>query len=249
LDTHPDQIGGDCVFFGDVRADSKAIPATWKTLTPVSAVVPRRRSLRADEDWVDVREAFAAQPSLAQALGGALTTTSAHELPLRPSMQTLLWVRGKLVDQSGNVVATTTSGYAWRRVSANSSAVRCFGECVVAAQTLEVPNPRHLGAPPRSSRALAFRMFAPWLLVSRVDGQGVLLYRTRFDSSWMAVAGGHVLPHIRIDAAFNGWILSGKPAKVVIFERLAAIQFVFELIGLAWMIFLLVQITTQKARM
>jgi hypothetical protein len=222
----------DAVFFGDAAGVAgPGVPADWAVANAVRVVKPASGRVFATEGWVDVRTAFAVLPALAQGIGGALTTNSAAELPIDPSLATLAFVDGRLEDASGRTLTGSTHGYRWLP-PLGASAVRCAGLCVIAAQSHGPPR-----ALPSSdagcSDTPALSSPAAWLAIADLPASGTCLlrYNVRFDQHWTAFLGGTRLGHVAVDSIVNGWVVPahGVSQRVVIVETAACLQFVFML--------------------
>lgn len=195
--------------------------AFWKRFGTMEPVRADPAFVHESDGWVDARLAFFERPELAQSFGGALTTRPNVLIPVRGDRDTLVWVRGVLFDQDGRELVRNGPGYRWEYFDRRVRALRCRGECLVAAQGRVPPR---LPFEPRGHvlDPLPHRTFAPWWIVAVVPpGPARLLrYNVRFDARWIAVSGGSVLPHLRIDTAVNGWLLepTSAPERVVVFE-------------------------------
>lgn len=229
------EIGSGQIFFGDVAGLSgPAIPVGWSHYSDVRGVPSSRKDLLASEGWVDVRGAFIAEPELGQPFGGALTTSSTAMLPVEDDAGGLLvFVRGTLLAQSARVLTGTTHGYAWIAIPRSAHAVRCEGECVVAARG----TPPVLAAPavPLQSE-MPLHAPTPWLAWTELPvrhNTTVLKYLVGYDRAMLAFTPLGTLPHFRIEAAFNGWLVAGHDARlpVLIVDVLSALQFVLEILG------------------
>ncbi len=88
--------------------------------------------------------------------------------------------------------------------------------------------------PPPHARSLDFRRVAPWLYVvdRPSDGARLLRFNERYDAGWTAFAAGHTLPHVRLDAAVNGWLLTPSSHPVVLLHVIAMLQFLAEIFGI-----------------
>jgi hypothetical protein len=225
--TLDDRLGSGNVFFGDVAGHGAFAP-----------VVVGNANVDASNGWVDARLAFAQRPDLAQGLGGALTTDPNAWLALRPDLKALAWVSGALRARDGTVISGTTHGYRWISLPRSAGSVACAGLCLVAAQGLP---PRAPANPPaRPYRAVAFTSIAPWLVRATLPpgGAGALRYNVAYDGGWAAYAGGIALPHLRLDATVNGWLVPKRAgaASLYVIQRVAAAQALAEL--LVWALLL-----------
>ena len=227
------------IFFGDAAlAGGEGVPQDWHSLPKVIPVVPPSRAVAASDGWVDVRSAFVSMPSLAQGLGGAVTTNHDAVLPIDPAQQALVYVRGRLEDAAGRLLSATTPGYTWIDVH-GARALRCSGLCVVAAQA---PNPMRLASAPQPGCAATIGLSQPasWLAVANLSpGPTCLLrYNVRFDEHWIAFRGTRRLAHVAIDSTFNGWIVPGhtRAYRLVIVETVAALQFLAQVLAIVALI-------------
>jgi len=232
------EFQGGNVQIGDTASLCELLPRSCRTAIPITVKVS---DVYADaaSDWVDVRIAFLEAPELAQSYGGALTTSAQATLDVSTGMDTLVWIRGTLIDVSTGRPIVRSDGparYRWVRFPAKTTQVRCIGECVVAAQT-------HLpaGVPPepaaRKIRAINFTQYVSWFAIADVPPgpAETLRYDVRYDETWMAYLGARSLSHLRIEATTNGWLLPRRvrPDRVVLVEVGAMITFLLELITLA----------------
>lgn len=230
LGTLPGMPWENAVFFGDAHGvKGPGVPANWSDAAVVNAQRPSYDGVFAKDGWVDVRTAFAVVPQLAQGIGGAITTNANALLPLDPSLETLAYVDGSLNGANGQTLARSTRGYSWLPPLGVTS-VRCFGTCVVAAQS-SGPPPRERARGPRCAGAPAFRSPAAWLAVAELPPSGTCLlrYNVRFDTHWLAFADKTRLAHVAIDSIVNGWVVPAHdgPQQVVIVEGVACVQFAF----------------------
>jgi hypothetical protein len=76
-----------------------------------------------------------------------------------------------------------------------------------------------------------------------------LRYNVRYDAQWAAWAGGW-LPHVRLDAAVNGWIVRPSPAsrEVVLVEIVAVAQALLEIVAFAVWLAVVVLAATRSRR-
>ena len=248
----PPQIGSNAVFYGDVAGMRGAsVPQAWATFVAPLTIRPSGREIRAARAWVDVRQAFIAQPDVAQGLGGVITTSPSASLAVSAPTRALVWVRGELVDVENRTLGSGNGdGYRWIDVPAGSTALRCRGECVVAA----------FGTPPSllqnglGSAALTkvpFHAAVPWLAIAELPAgrdAGFLRYEIGYDSHWLALWQGGALPHLRVESAFNGWLVPvhALPERIVLIEYVAAIQQLCECIGLIWTIALAIRFVRER---
>lgn len=252
----PQALWHNAIFFGDVPGEPT-----------VRVVAASSAEVAASAGWVDARSAFIALPRLSQELGGVITTDPRALLSLSPGDWTLVAIAGVLASPSGMPLATTTKGYRWL-APLHADAVRCFGRCIVVAQTKENPYGKAreagavpseaVGAEPRDqggtdgarshcSAALGFRLVAPWLALAELPPSPhcLLRYNVRFDRYWLAYAKGMRLTHVAIDSAANGWIVPPHPETqhLVIIEWVAALQFAAQVVA----IIVLLTIATVRA--
>jgi hypothetical protein len=242
LSALPRPLWENAIFFGDAStANGPNAPPQWRAAPRVRVVVPASAGVSAADGWVDARSAFAALPTLAQGLGGVITTNSRVPLPIDPSAWTLVFTTGALVSADGATIAKATHGYRWLRGGVSS--VRCRGLCVVVGQTV-APFETAAGAPAGCRRAIAFRLPLSWLAVSELPPSALCLlrYNVRFDPHWLALGAGTRLTHVAIDSTANGWIVpahaAGEPLIVV--EWVAGVQFVAEIVSITLLIVLVV---------
>jgi hypothetical protein len=228
------------VFFGDAAGvHGPSVPAAWSQLKPVESIRASNQFPSAALGWVDARLAFAQRPELAQALGGALTTSEAAVLSLHGGLSTLVFVEGVLRSTEGRVLARTTHGYRWIPLPPNVTGVTCSGLCLVAAQG----HPPSVPLEPEANSALGlpFRAITPWLVIASVPGgaAGALRYNVAYDAGWRAYLDGTFLTHVRLDGAVNGWLISdrGGVRRLLMFESTAAAEVLAEivvLVALSW---------------
>jgi hypothetical protein len=244
IGTVDDDLGAGAVFFGDAaQVRGAGVPPQWSTYRPLIAVSSSGRFVDAADGWVDARLAFSADPRLAQAFGGAMTTSSAELLPVTASVPALVFVDGELRTQSGRLVSGSTRGYRWIALGTDVNALRCSGTCAVAAQGYP---PAIEPAKPRTVRPISFQYadMTPWLIPASIPagGSGMLRLNVAFDRGWLAFAGGASLPHVRVDATVNGWLLQPRTQAISawMIQWPAAVEAVLEAIGAAWLIALAV---------
>jgi hypothetical protein len=231
------RIGTGQIFYGDVAGRAGPdVPAGWSRYEPVYPIRAPHDYLSATDGWVDVRNAFAGQTELGEALGGALTTSAGASLPLRGGNRAVLaHVRGLLVSTSGSALSGTTRGYAWIALPPGTTGVRCLGECAIAAEGTPPPLPAS-GVP--LARAISFHAPTPWFTWATLPArrsETVLKYLVGYDRAMTALTPAGVLTHVRIEATVNGWIVPGhaRNLPVLIIDAVSASQSVFELLGLA----------------
>jgi len=204
---------------------------------PLVTVAAPRLGVDADTGWIDARLAFAREPELGQAFGGAYTRSGAR-LTVPGGASVLAAVRGRLLDAGGRVLARDTGDYAWIAVpdrtvgrTGATTTLRCEGACavVMSGDAGRVPPE----APPPAFRAAAATVVAPWLISVEVPGgsEPVLRFLTEYDPGWIGLAGASLLPHVRLDAALNGWLLPARASRRRIFliHATSVAQLVLEL--------------------
>ena len=230
-------IDGRNVFFADVAGLSGiAVPRNWRSLSRVSVVRAPNRCVRASCGWTDVSLAFATNPSIAQGLGGALTTSSSATLGIRPARMVLVNVRGTLTAASA-LVSTSTKGYRWVPLPRGATQLRCRGTCIVVA-TGEPPPSLSLNASRQRYAGVIFQAIAPWLIRATLPSgpDAMLRYSVAFNRAWAASVDVRPLPHFRADAIFNAWLLPKRQNSqtVWIFEKTAILQLAFSIVGALW---------------
>jgi len=203
-------------------------------LVPVAAP---RLGVDADTAWIDARLAFARDPELGQAFGGAYTRSRAP-LSVPGGASILANVRGRLLDARGHVLTGDTRDYAWVALppatpgeTRANTIVRCEGACaVVMSGNAEGVTPE---APPPSFRPAGATVITPWLVSVEVPrgSEPVLRFLTAYDSGWIGLAGATFLPHVRLDAALNGWLLPARtlPRRVLLIHATSVVALAFEL--------------------
>ncbi|GAC1309572.1 MAG: hypothetical protein NVSMB21_16280 [Vulcanimicrobiaceae bacterium] len=225
-------VGAGNVFFGDAnvalrrRPSSVASASSFRRLT-----VPRQHS-DAKVDWIDGRLAFQQRADLGQAFGGVYTRGSTP-LEVGAAEFVLANVRGRLIDQRNDAVASNTDGYRWVRLRNRPSDLRCDGECAIALAGTPPTSPRD--APDVRSTPIAIRSLLPWISTARLPAghAKILKYLVAYDPWWIALAGGRSYEHVRLDAAINGWLVPPRRAALTVtLVNLAAFaQFAAELVG------------------
>lgn len=197
--------------------------------------------------WIPAPLAFSAYPAIGNELGGVFTTESSARLPVPDDAvsRVLAYVNGKLLSNIG-LLSETTGSWKWLDLK-GSSALHCQGTCAVAAWQRN-PCPRNvLPHYQPHARPVTFTAALPFLVFGALPGgtdsaHSVLLYRTRFDQSWLLL-GIPSTGHIEVSSIFNGYVL--KPSsnrKFVLVELTAALQavaMVVSVIGVAALIWLL----------
>ncbi len=228
-------LASTAVFAGDVppALAPRLGLAHAVTVTPIA---PPRVQTDPLSGWIDARLAFATEPDLGQAFGGAYTQSSRTTLQLSRAARVLLSIRGSLVASDGAWREHTTGGYRWVDVPAHVDSVRCFGACVVAVAG-DVPTSIPANAPPSPLLALASKRLAPWLV--RIDvpasaHEPLLRFNEAFSPYWIAYAPHHgLLTHVRIDAALNGY-LDPPSGTIYCVQSVALVQLLLELAAALW---------------
>lgn len=235
-----DRTFGACdIFFGDAVGYAAVSPI----VAPAESVDPRT-------DWIDARLAFAEAPDLANPFGGALTQ-SRRAYPVNAGSWLLAYVRGELLAAGAAPLVRSGGAFTWVRVPLGVGAVRCAGLCELVVQTPQAP--AFTVPPPPHARPLDFRRVAPWLYVvdRPTDAARLLRFNERYDGGWTALAGGHPLPHVRLDAAVNGWLLTPSSHPIVLLHVTAMLQFLAEIFGIVCTVAMLEALTdepTKRAR-
>ena len=247
-------VGAGAVFFGDVAGMQGAMmPQAWSRYPQTVEIRPPRETFDASAAWVDARLAFAADPSLAQAFGGAVTSQSATPLPVRPGMDALVDVRGRLTSDDGALVSRTTDGYAWVPLGPHVDALRCYGVCAVALEASGAQRfPRETGAAAPAT-AVTVVFLSPWLARASLPAgpAATLRLNAAFDRGWILLSGG--IPsasHVRLDGALNAWLLPARSSTtpIALLQWPSAVAAIFEAIGLAWILALIVRWSAALAR-
>jgi len=225
-----DTLGACDVFFGDAGAGYPAIV-----------------SLRAGNDtidprtgWIDARLAFAEAPALAQGLGGVLTQSNVS-YPVDPGSALLAYVRGALIGSDGRTLIKSPGGSRWLVLPSGVTSVICSGLCELVAESRYLPKVNASSSAGEVSAA-PFRAILPWLYV--VNGSfstaPLLRLNERYDAAWTAISGWRVLPHLRVDAAVNGWFLGERQSGTIILVQVTSfLQMVAELCGIVCVLCLL----------
>jgi hypothetical protein len=190
----------------------------------------RESSIHPESAWVDVRLTFIADPEYGQALGGVFTrSTVPYEVRIDGDERLLTFVRGRLMDETGRTLATTTPGYVWIMVPNSTSSVHCDGACVIVAlasfdRELPLNGPAHIASP------VPIRTIFPWLATAEVTQPSVcrplLRYNVRYDPAWTVWSSGTTLTHVRVDATVNGWMLPCEIGSrtLIIIQVVSALQ-------------------------
>jgi hypothetical protein len=152
----------------------------------------------------------------------------------------------------GRTLLTSPGELQWLSLPPDVSAVTCEGLCELVAQTRSLPD-LPANALPQQASPLPFREILPWLFVVNGDSRHARLLRLneRYDAAWIAVAASHVLPHVRIDTAANGWLVGdGPPTTIILVQVTSFLQIVAELCGIvcvAWLLKALAREPTKRA--
>jgi hypothetical protein len=230
----PGQLGACNIFFGDAMQHGQVRPL--ETLND---------SLDPRTDWIDARLAFGEVPSVAQGMGGTLTQ-SHLPYPIDPGARVLVYVHGILTDSTGRILTVRRGGFHWLTMPFDAKAVQCVGLCVLVAQTRVLPDlPARAG--PTLSWACDFRKLAPWLYVVRSGARPARLLRfnERYDSGWIAIDAWHVLPHLRVDMAANGWLYADQSSRtIVLLQATSLLQLIGEIVGILCVVWLLKALVT-----
>jgi hypothetical protein len=200
--------------------------AVAKTLAP--------GSFNGAKEWIDAQFIERERPYVASAYGGVYTNTKA---PYPIAKGEWLLFTGALESNTGRE-EVSRPGYRWVRFDGNE--VTCMDECVIALSGSRTPPPAT--AIHHRWKPVLWRSITPWLL--RVDiargSAEQLAYREAFDPAWTLIAGGRDTPHVRVDGAFNSWLLPERDRDEVgwMVERVAAVQALLELCSLIWVVYL-----------
>ena len=237
-------LGSDLVFAGDARnVRGPGVPRSWAHIKRVKGFVASRAYLDAKSQWVDARYVFSARPGLGESIGG-IATESRRPLPLPQNVAILAYVRGKLMSRGHLVVPDTHGAYRWTQRLSLSAPVVCHGLCILAAQSEAPPavmppgsrrNRRHRDKPVKFATPFS------WVAIARVSPgpREFLRYNVAFDRGWIALREGKALPHVRVEAVFNGWIINARShdSTVLIIEVVSAMQALAELAVFAFLLF------------
>ncbi len=224
-----DRLGACDIFFGDAPGYAGVTPLQGPSDSIDPAVA-----------WIDARLAFARVPALAQGIGGVLTQ-SRVATPVTPGAWLLAYVRGRLTASDGHTVAAGPGTFTWISIPPNVDSVSCAGLCELVAESRFFPAiPLHQ----RSARstALPFDQVAPWLyrVHGIADAVAFVRLNQRYDPGWMALRAWHVLPHVRLTLAANGWMLTDRSSRDVFLVQIAALlQQIAELAGVVCVLSLL----------
>ena len=195
-------------------------------------VPPLRQFADPKRGWVDARLEFAGMPDLAQPLGGAFTTQSKQPLVLTKAPFALVNVRGELRDEHGTLVAKNTRGYQWVPIAATS--VYCTGMCVVAG-TGNPPN-APLNGQVQNATPVAYGAPCAWFLSVDLNagGSGIIRLIETYAPGWVALTYPDMrpLPHLRLDATFNGWSVGQHGTmRIILVNAPTVLQFGAEMLG------------------
>lgn len=230
-------LGAGNVFFGDAKPLSEYNSKHYGAYSPPTIFLASHASSDEARDWVDAQFDFVTHPAMGQGLGGVVTTASAVQLSVHPGQMTLVDVNGTLTGTSGTLVVRSTGGYRWIRMPRNVTSVTCHGRCLIVAQTAMEDVPP-LNPPSRTYHPVNFRTGPPWLVTVHPSRRNdrVLRYNTAFDTNWTAWAGGQRLPHFRLDATVNGWLLPqpGRSAHIILVNLAAVCEVAAELVAIIW---------------
>jgi hypothetical protein len=227
-------VGDGDVFFGDVDPSiASSIGIAADASNDYEGLAHLRGGNDPRTEWIDARLSFASNPDIAQAFGGAFTT-STRLLQIAVVKQILVDVRGTLRDDRDRRIASDTNGYLWISLPPDVRALRCEGACAIALEG-NPPRTASLEGGTAPSTALAWRRLAPWIVVVELPAGRRQLVRSLdyYDSLWFAMAGGRFAQHLRLDAALNGWLVSphDAPETLVIVHGASALELLLEVIA------------------
>jgi len=233
-----DRLGACDIFFGDAPG--------YATVTPLHGASD---SIDPTVAWIDARLAFARVPALAQGIGGVLTQ-SRLATPVMPGAWLLAYVHGRLTGSDGRMVAAGPGTFTWISIPPNVDAVSCAGLCELVAES------RFFPAIPLRQRiarteALQFDQVSPWLYRVHGVSDAVRLVRLneRYDPGWVALRAWHVLPHVRLALAANGWMLTDRSSRDVFLVQIAAfLQQIAELAGVVCVLWLLKALVAEPTK-
>lgn len=240
-----DRLGAGNVFFGDVAGlAGPGVPSAWRTLPRVRSLEASKADVDPERNWVDARFELATDPDIDAPFGGVVTT-SRQLFRLDGSVHHVLaFVRGKLYGDRGRALGTSAAGYRWLALPPGTGGVSCAGRCALA---LSGDPPAQAAKPlAHEGEAVPAERRLPWLVTAHLPPLAygrTLRLNERYDAHWVALAGSHVLTHLRLDATVNGWL--GAPAgasDVVICNVLALLQALFELAATLWVFYLLTRV-------
>ena len=216
----PFDPGLDAVFVGDA-AD-----------IDLMHIQPDRSTLEPGNAWVDVRLVALSHPELQSPLGGAFTSgTSAYAVPDRTHI--LAWTDGAVIDDTGHVVATPANGLRWFALAPHTRSISCTRDCALAAAA-NLPPGLHDAAAITSVTPVAASEIRPWLWSAHLPQtrRTTLRFAETYERSWMAIANGRVLPHVRLAGALNAWNVDGAgDSTIYLIEGLSAVQFALEILA------------------
>jgi hypothetical protein len=237
--TMADTLGACDVFFGDAGA---GYPAIVSLRARSDTIDPRT-------NWIDARLAFAEAPELAQGIGGALTQSDVS-YPIEPGSALLAYVRGALMGSDGRTLLRSPGGLRWLSLPANVTAVTCNGLCELVAESRYVPKVNS-GSSAGEVSGVPFRAILPWLYVVEAGLRTAPLLRLneRYDAAWAAISGWRVLPHVRVDAAVNGWFFGERRSSTIILVQVTSfLQIVAEICGLVCVLCLLKAVSREPTK-
>lgn len=238
-----DRMGFGEALFSDVSGlRGPGVPRSWAMYPRIHPIKPSDKRLLAENGWVDVRQAFAVEPQLAQGIGGVYTRSARAVLSIRGGTEALVYVNGVLRDSRGSPLFLSRGGYQWIRLPRALRGVRCSGECVVAA-TGRVPQLSPAARRPLRNRPVAFSLPLPWLAFATIPPSRMsrmLRYNVRFDGAWTAFNERTVLPHFRIDGTANAWIMPPhrRVWSIWLIQWLAAVEFAMQMGALGFGVWL-----------
>jgi hypothetical protein len=240
-----DRLGACDVFFADAPG-----------FTPIQPVIAPTDSIDPQTAWIDARLAFGEMPAIAQALGGALTQSNIP-YSVEPSSWLLAYVRGALRASNGLLLAQSRGAFVWLHLPNSTTSVRCVGLCELIAQASSVPR-LSVAQPPPHAQELGFRELRPWLYVvgprtdsASLDSAELVRLNERYDPAWIAIAAGHILPHVRAGLCANGWLVRAAPGRLILLQVTALVQCIAELLSVLcvlWLLKALVRAPTKRAR-
>ncbi|HTU83090.1 MAG TPA: hypothetical protein VMF61_13230, partial [Candidatus Acidoferrales bacterium] len=130
-------VGGGNVLAVDAARAGLIGPDALRTIVPAAPTPGTDPS----DGWVDARLFFATHAAFGQPYGGAYTTSPAQPLSLARGDRILALVRGALLDAATGrrIGGGNAREFRWLQPPADAGAVRCAGECVVAAEGPPLP--------------------------------------------------------------------------------------------------------------
>jgi hypothetical protein len=198
-------------------------------------------SVDPQQGWTTTAMLPVVAPMLAQGVGGTFTT-SRVPYPTQGYRALLAAAHGTLRGDDGRLL-TASSAYRWISLPPSVRGVVCAGTCAIAyLADAPIALPENAGA--RVIAAPAIHAYLPWLIAARVSArhEETLRYAVRYSPAWLAFAGNHILPHVRLNAYANGWsIPAGFSGTVILLQSTAAIQALAELIGVSVVLHLLLE--------